>query len=61
MVDKAWCSYFAVQAAAVAYKKAVEMHPSHASILCKYGGFVKHVENDYEKVIVASVANPKIL
>lgn len=49
-----------IQAAAVAYEKAVETHPSHASILCKYGGFAKHVENDYKKVIVVSVAKPKI-
>lgn len=41
---------FSPQAAATAYKKAVQAHPTHSSILCKYGGFVKHVENDYEKV-----------
>lgn len=39
-----------IQAAAVAYQKAVEAHPTHASILCKYGSFVKHVENDHDKV-----------
>lgn len=44
------------QAAAIAYKKAVEAHPTHSSILCKYGGFAKHVENDYEKV---SCLNPR--
>lgn len=38
------------QAAAIAYRKAVEAHPTHSSILCKYGGFVKHVENNFEKV-----------
>ncbi|CAM9648774.1 unnamed protein product [Ectocarpus fasciculatus] len=40
------------RAAATAYKKAVEAHPTHSSILCKYGGFVKHVENDYMKVCI---------
>lgn len=40
-----------LQAAAVAYERAVETHPTHASILCKYGSFVKHIENDPEKVI----------
>lgn len=39
------------QAAAAAYKEAVKAHPTHSSILCKYGGFAKHVENDYDKVL----------
>ncbi|CAM9800593.1 unnamed protein product, partial [Scytosiphon promiscuus] len=50
------------RAAAAAYKKAVEVHPTHSSILCKYGGFVKHVENDYDKAgklfEAAIAANP---
>lgn len=46
------------QAAAIAYKKAAEAHPSHSTILCKYGGFAKHVENDHKKVHVCSL-NPR--